>query len=567
MAEYDAQYWIAQLKAAKEYRRVTADAEQWGTWRNYYEGNWGSFHDGIMGRNSLTLPVNLVFAYGKKFVSSTVSSFPNVIAKPIGAGTLWDALVAEQLARVLFTRLPLVENIRRSVLDNYLVGTGVLKRGYGSQYGYVPAKGPGGKSKKGEFIEYGPLRGSKLPWLRRHQTEDYLIPWGTQCIEDIHWEAFKHYPMLEDLKADARFSKTSGLKGGPRPVWDKIGEGTDSKPIVSTLTPGEDKGEAAPPEFCPFWEIYDYRRNRIICVVEPEEQIIMDQNAVLVQTGHPIGYTLRFNEGGRSYWGISDVKNIEPQQLEANDIRTQMSAARRASVLRFLVRKGAIKKVELEKILSGIPNVAAFVEGIPKDVIAELHPSIPMDLIPAMEQVRSDIREMIGLSRNQRGEAMGGRATATEANIVSAGAEENTGDRRNDLNRVLAEAVSGMLDSIIRFWPDEKVINIVGPDNQPYWLKFKASALEKKFTIDIDVTAGIPYTQQLRRAEMEKMVGVMSQTQSPQLGEAMKYYLATFPYIDQKGMMKAGAEQGRNPGAPVALGDAGRVLGGQNANV
>ena len=67
--------------------------------------------------------------------------------------------------------------------------------------------------------------------------------------------------------------------------------------------------------------------------------------------------------------------------------------------------KGQMKESELEKLFSGDPKVAVAIDaGVGGDIrkaVAMFQSHVPPDLANAAREVREDVREIIGFSRNQ----------------------------------------------------------------------------------------------------------------------------------------------------------------------
>ena len=561
--KYDGKYWAQQIKAAWKYRQDNARADEWAKWRGYYEGNWGGFHVGM--NNTGILPVNLIFAYGRTFISKLVSSHPSVVVKPLKAQSGGLAMLVEQVCRQLILNLPLVQNMRRVVQDTFLLGTGFIKRGYNSQFGYFDGKADGKTGSRGERLEHGSKYRDNMPWAMWQQLEDSLVPYGTVRDEDVWFHAFLMFRRVEDMKADPKLKNTKDLVGTARPIMNK--NMVVNQDGTSTSQSDPDK-EAPPAEWFAYWEIHDMRRTRVIWLDIESEKILLDDVDILTSEGEPVGYALRLNDNNRCWWGLSDTHNLEPQQLEINDIRTQQTFSRRLSNLKFLVRDGTFKPEELLKLLSGAPGCAVNVNGDLDKSIKDIKPAVALELSQLSEEVRKDMREMIGLSRNQQGVFAGSRTTASEVGVVSAASEGSMEDRRNLVNALWSELMLGLIDSAKRFWKEKETIALIGPEGLPFWVDFKGSDLEGKFSIDIDVNAGLPFSQISKRQELQSLMQAMGpENMSPGLMEA---YASTFPYLDKSKIFQKRDGMGGAPENPASAKDFNQIVnmgGGQSASV
>ena len=164
---------------------------------------------------------------------------------------------------------------------------------------------------------------------------------------------------------------------------------------------------------------------------------------------------------------------IEVQQTELNDIRTMAKAHRKVALLKVLYDK-TLKPDELAKLLDSDPKAAVGIDVGPqgdiRKMVALLQSHVPPDFRSAAAEVREDIREIVGFSRNQMGafEAPGGRRTATEAEIVRVASLIRVDERRDIMADMLSSIVRGMNQIIFENWTAERIVDIVGEDGARY---------------------------------------------------------------------------------------------------
>ena len=134
-------------------------------------------------------------------------------------------------------------------------------------------------------------------------------------------------------------------------------------------------------EYVELWEIYDKRERRIKVIATGYDKYLRNVEDDLY--GGQVPYeSLIFNDDGDYFWGISDCKIIEPQQLELNEIRTQYQEHRKLSLIKMLVDKGSISPEDFHKLESGEISRIIPVNGGPR-AVAIFSPHIPPDLIIA----------------------------------------------------------------------------------------------------------------------------------------------------------------------------------------
>jgi hypothetical protein len=219
--------------------------------------------------------------------------------------------------------------------------------------------------------------------------------------------------------------------------------------------------------------------------------------------GFPI-FDLQFNPDDEVYWAIPDAKIIEPQQMEANETRTQIMLHRRLAVIKLLYEAGAIDQPELDKLLNEEPVTAVKVNDIAKVTLAQAA-TIPKELLTHIGLVAQDIREETGFSRNQigdLGQKRPERTTATEASIVQMASEIRIDERQDLVGDMLHSLVKAMHEVIFQFWQEEQVVDIVGPGGVPLWVEFSGKMLSGgAYEVHVDAESATPQSRQTREAK------------------------------------------------------------------
>jgi hypothetical protein len=220
---------------------------------------------------------------------------------------------------------------------------------------------------------------------------------------------------------------------------------------------------------------------------------------LLTPSGFPI-FTLSFNYDDECFWGVPDSLIIEPQQLEINEIRTQIMKHRRMTLVKLLYQKGMIEPDDIQKMTSEDVMVAIGVKELP-GVMPLKASTIPPELIQAGQLTQSDVREQVGFSRNQSGELSDtDRTTATEASIVQMASEIRVDERQDMVAEMLRSAVECMHQVIYKFWQKPQIIDIVGPGGIPLWVEYSGKMLSGgAYEISIEPESSLPMTKQARR--------------------------------------------------------------------
>jgi hypothetical protein len=211
-----------------------------------------------------------------------------------------------------------------------------------------------------------------------------------------------------------------------------------------------------------------------------------------------------------------------------NEIRTQASKLRKASVLKWLYKKGVFKQEDLDKLLSqDIEDIAAGVEvddDSPNSSVMSLQPKNTVaDTTAEMRETETDMRETLGYGKNQMGEfSPFHNKTATEAQIVEQASEIRNDERRDIVADVLSNVVRKWNQFIFKYWDEEKIIRVAGPEGAQMWVRYTGEQLVGEFDFKIDPDSGLPMSRGMRYQSTERLLELLKDNQ----------------YIDQQGLLK-----------------------------
>jgi len=508
------QYWTKLLKEGELYKEKFSSKKMWKDYREYYRGNWS---------NDI-IPVNRIFSHGKALIPRIYFRTPAVTVTATRPEYEWHARVVEFVDNYLIRELNLKKAMKQCILSTYLTGTGVIKLGYDSEFGFIPRQAVTEDTETvtqvgrqtGSKIEYRVNVKPGMPWAINVLPDDIITPYGYRDFEAFPWIAHKILRPLEDVKEDQKYKNTKDLKGG------YIFSSLEDKAKI-------ERGEEA--KFALLYEIRDVKNRRIIVICENE--VLLDEDDALQIEGLPYEFLI-FNEDPEHFWGISDVTMVKAQQLELNEIRTQAHKHRKLSAIKFLVQKGVIKLTELDKLLSSDVGPAVEVEtDAINQAVQVLQPHIPPDLTTEAQNVLADIRETLGLSRNQLGEATPQHGkTAYETAVVQQAVEMRTDEKRDAAADLLVNIIRKWNQYIFKYWTDERVARIVGPDGREAWIKYTGEELKAEYTIRVDADSGIPVTKDLRQQQALKLFTLLQNHPLINQTQLIKTFLRQFEWID-----------------------------------
>lgn len=508
--------WMREIDRGIEYKKKYADPKSWERFKKYYRGEW----------DNNIVPVNKTFSYVRSLIPRIYFRDPTVTVTAQHPDYEWNARVVESVANYLIRELSLKQQLKLACLDAVLCGTGVIKLGFDSEFGYLPAQTvlPDGETvtqvhrREGRRIEYSVNVKPGMPWALRVPPTDIIVPWGYSTPESLPWVCHVIVRPLDDVKGDPKYENTSDLKGSMYP--DKGGY----SPFVK-----RPEGE----EFCLLYEIRDVKEKEII--VLSEGKVLLKAEDVLQIEGLPYEFII-FNPDPDHFWGIPDVRIMEPQQKELNENRTQTSLHRRAAVLKLLYSEGALEKEDLDKLLGNEPLAAIKVKSdVPlSQVVLPFQPHIPPDLWRDAHEVMADMREEVGFSRNQAGEFAGMMTprTATEVATVREASEIRADERRDIIADTLVSIVRKWNQFVFKFWDAERVTKIVGPDGVQHWIRYTGADLVGEYALTVNPDTGMPVTRALRYRQVLEVFRALVGHPAVDQMRLLKLFLQQFEWVD-----------------------------------
>lgn len=490
----DPAWWMEQIKAGESYRKHAAYEASWNKWRAFYRGSW----------RADVMPVNLFFSLLRSTVPRVYFRNPTVSITPGKPGLLFMAFaqILERTDNKLIRQMKLKNHMKRCIQDAFLFGTGALKVGFGGVFTPSPSFNLDfdnfGRDKQGHLTEFLNTTAPNMPWVSRLPPGNLVTPPGLMSFDETPWLAHEIIRPLDDVRRDPRL------------------KGADSIKTFVSEDPQTDFGIRRRRKMVRLYEIRDWRTHQVF-VIAPDKgdtKILFSGFDEFQIVGMPI-LPLIFNEDDEYAWGLPDSRILEPYQLEANEIRTQMMKHRRVSIAKILARRGSIREDEAAKLVSEDVLPVIFTEGDPRTAIDKIVAGgIPQDLILAGRELMQDMREAVGFGRNQFGEfnSRSADTTATEARIVQAASDIRVDERRDAVADLLITTMEHVNTVIFNHWTQEDVVDVVGPGGVPVWVQFQGKLLrEGHYHVKIDPDSSLPETRELREARAIQLYDILKQ--------------------------------------------------------
>lgn len=533
----DISYWMKEIRSGIQFRKRHASETQWKTWRNYYRGNWSA---GV-------LPTNIFFKMIRTMVPRIYFRNPGVSITPnkSGDGYALLSLILERVDNKLLDVLHVKQTMKKMILDAALFGTGIGKVGYGAQFTPTPdileTVAPGRKRHPQFRTEYNSLVLPNMPWFMRVPTGKFIVPNHTQEFSEARWVAHWTYRSIKDLQEDPRFSNTANLQPG-RIVGDStlgLSSGTQTNMVDLVEVTDKMSGQV--------FVMAPYASDKILFCEDSEFLEVM---------GRPNYYPLIFNDDDEVFWGIPDAKILDPQQREANEIRTMIMRHRRISIRKILAKSGTLSPDEAGKLTDENTDAVVKIDknASMNDIKIQEMGDIPAGLLKSDNIVLKDVQEILGLGTNQWGDYAPGSAdrSATEAQIVNQATQIRIDERRDTVADLLTEVVSGMNHVIFNKWDGEQVVKFVGNMGVEVWVALTPEMLQPQhYAINVDPDSNLPKTSSLRRQEAIQSFQLLAPNQLIDPVKLTKWLLHELHGVQYDDLMKQGPQTQAVPGQNV----------------
>lgn len=489
--------WNTAIDDALEYRKKYGREAFWAQSEAFfYQAH--SMQDKNLGPN-------LVFSTGDSLLSSLCVPNPFYLTKPSRMDLLDASPVLESVLNSFMYALELKRPVELACLNGYLMGRGILKLGYDSEFGYSPENDLGQSAgtilgmslsqfdKRGRRIEYNTLIEPGMPWVENVDPRDFLVPWGTKTLRSAPWAAHRIVRHIDDVKADPKYENKKDLVPTLSMAdWVKSYTTVMKAYRSGRVSEWKKKDSSDKVEFVEIWEIHDVRTGRVLALAPGHNKFLRNEIDYLQEDGLPF-VSIGFVPSSRTFWTTPDAVYLQASQEEAIDIATVQRKQRRLGLLRFLVEEGSMEKDEEQKFFSGEIGVfAKYKQGTTNQqpVIPVSPPNNNQQLQLDMDAMRRDARETVGFSRNQMGEYEGtGRRTATEAGIVNQKGESRLDRRQDALAECYCDLGRKLSKIVFKFWKTPRLVEIVGQDGAAQWTAFTGSQLRGEYQYRVGFSA------------------------------------------------------------------------------
>jgi Na+-transporting NADH:ubiquinone oxidoreductase subunit NqrC len=329
------------------------------------------------------------------------------------------------------------------------------------------------------------------PIVQRVSPFDMFVNPEATDMDDARWVCQRVVRRIEEIRGDKNYSRTAREK--VQAGLQLRGESDDRY-----------DHENVDPELAEVWEFYDLVEETM-CVFAPgSEEYLIKPRPLPFAFGHPY-VMIRNYDVPDEFYPMGDLEQIAPLVKELSKTRSEMMNHRAKYARKYLARKRAIARGDIDKITSRKDGQVVFVEddNTPlNDVIIPI-PQVGMDpgLYNWSAQIEDDINEVSGVSEFARGSAPSIRRTATEASLIQDATNARSADKLARVEDFISRIGKRLLQVTQQFLTAESVARVVGRDGASIWVPYTRSDIEGEFDFRVEAGSTQPSNESFRRQQ------------------------------------------------------------------
>lgn len=432
-----ARQWMKRINRSLKYRDQVRDDQNWKRIHEEYKGKYSVSSGGVNAP-----PINLVYGYVHTAIPRIYFRDPHMTINPKGSDSIMGARILELSVGYIFRELNLKNEVRRLLLDAFLIGHGWFKYGYIGQMGQTISEVPDDAS---EYIKDEEIFVAYVPY------EDVVFDasMSQDPPHDCRWIAHRIIRPLSEFKADANYANTGKLRSNVT-TRDSRGEKADDSLKDNDL------------DLFEFWEVHDKDTNAIYCVCDGTDRYLRETPNGYEMKGLPFSM-FKLNPVPGEPYPLSDIYIIEAQILERVKLRAaQINHIKRWS-RQISIEEGSMTKEEMEKFAQGVDG--AVTQRKPRSA-----PPTPIQYADMQKEsfqidalIQQDIDAVIGQNEVDRGGvAKTDTNTKFELQAQQAGSGIRQAQRQDLLEDFLEEVTMKVIALIKQFQTTPRYVRITG---------------------------------------------------------------------------------------------------------
>lgn len=520
----------------------------------------GTVSGGIPDR-PYTATINLVYTLAKNIVPSLYYRNPRVLAFPKRKQDEESAPIAQALLNYYFTELGVKETNQLAILDAFLLGMGITKIGYATQFGMdIPDEGEAKrreKKKSNKLLEMLGIKGKQKEEEKKQNIElqenvvaenpyityvspfDFLIDPRATSIYDAQWVAHKYLKTLKEVQSNKNFKNTSKLNGLEVP--DSVAKDVPETQIDNFKT-------------VQLYEIHyktDEGINLLVIAKEADNyEALYHDKSIYEMDGFQFE-VLTFNRHGHKLYPKSDVDIIKPLQdriaLTFDAILEQVDKF----VAKVIVNEQAMTAKGKTALENGDIGAICYTQGVnPSEVVQQIQfTQVKADMMNLVDYLVDVITLETGLTRAQM-TGISNATTATEAQIGQGGSNirlfarsESVADYSNRQARKLWQVVRQFVDiEGVELITGEEYMDEKGVPRFP-WINQMENGTVAKAELNFQIEVGSSQKPDLAvvRKEFENFINLVGRPEVVALlqqqgkfldvAELIRVYMKLYPEV------------------------------------
>lgn len=475
LSETELRHWNARLEAAhKLWQRHGMTGDSVGApnspfrFIDMYRGDHWMAESWAGIRYEDLVTVNMVFANTNQLVArlSKRNPEPIVTARRKDAEGERKARIRQAILSYFLYELKMKRQIDQALRDALLSPFGIVR------HGYTPHAEKFGKN--GRLLDLYAFSRPDAPWIKRIPFWDFR---ADPNAENFHSDGTARWCAFRDLIPKRNFRETESLIARD-----------DLQATVSRerqLIAGIDRRRSGDDDWSDLvevWWIWDKEERKRFALSPGSQSEVSPVSDWPIQCEDlPYDY-LAFNEQADSNIPVAYPATYAHQQQELNKTRTLMSQLVKHLRRLMVINRNAFSESERDKIEKGdlgLYEIFAVDGELANSVQNIALGGFPQELMAYEATIKTDIREIIGLSNMDRGQRINVE-TATEAGGVAAGSEIIAGRNEETFEDFWSSVLRHFHQALDYTLQPGMLIPIVGPED--------AKALE---ALDDPITAAI----------------------------------------------------------------------------
>lgn len=400
------------------------------------------------------------------------------------------ALVLESILNWLFDELKIKGEIKKVILDAKVFGLGYMKVGYTFKSELVSKKKEDGTLDYEEHIKEDQIH------VYRLSPKQVIMPIGFDAIEKMPWLTIKYLKPLDDVKNSKDYENASKVTG------EKIDK-TDFYSKKRTKS-----SELSQELFATLYEVWDKRNNRVI-TISGNGIKLKEKKWPYYMDGFPVE-RLSFNDIPDEYFPISEVKYLEPQNLELNRYRTRQLKHNLRFNRKYIYDKSSIDPSEVKKLERGDDGIIVGANKDPSTAVLPISDApLSSDNRYFQEDIRQDMRIMSGFDDLQLGAGVRSAQTATEASIAEQAKRLRVDVDADVVQDFVSSIARKIVQLILQLYDKKMVLNITGMSDISWTPIVDKKTIQGEYDVKVESGSSLPLTEEIRRRTMIDLLNLL----------------------------------------------------------